>query len=360
MNTTITCGFFLLCWGMMFPYGIAQSKDETVELRISFLDSLGRSLAYHDLDSAFTVTQTALALSLQHDLPSNRAHLLSQLGLLYKKEGDYAQSHVFQDSSRRLYRQLGDSVGMALPIRREADLFRIEGQYPEAQAYFLHALRLLENSQDSLGISGAWVNLGILYTVQQQFDIAQQYYQKALGYIYRNPDTLQLINLYTNIGTTNYYQGNLDSASFYFNKALEFKSNGQFVHKMLPIYGNLAGLKLQMEKFDEAKIEFERGLKLIKRLNLDSSLVGLRYMSNYALVLAQIGEKGKAIAILNSTKTAAELKNLNEILANSLFNLTKLYELEGRPQKALNLLQEYVTVREKVLNEETIEQVSKF
>src|SRR6266851_3184538 len=86
---------------------------------------------------------------------SVRADVLNVLGLLLLNQGDYEQAERRCAESVALYRELGDTVGIACSLCHLALLYNEQGEYEKACSFAEDGLKLFRGFEHSHGISEA-------------------------------------------------------------------------------------------------------------------------------------------------------------------------------------------------------------
>ena len=92
--------------------------------------------------------RTALEAARRCGDPFGQAHALRGLGTFEVMLGDYAQAHCCLAEAQELFRQLGDTHGLARTDLIMGQAFEFQGRHAEALAVVKEALRLSETAQD--------------------------------------------------------------------------------------------------------------------------------------------------------------------------------------------------------------------
>jgi len=126
--------------------------------------------------------------------------------------GDWVEVEEHLNTALELYKELGDTTGMALVLKDLGGLHLRRGQHTEAVDIFKRSLDLYRESNDTGGIAKIENNLGIAYWQGGTIDLAKESLTKSLGLSETLDDQQGIARAFTNLGIIEFEHGDLDTA----------------------------------------------------------------------------------------------------------------------------------------------------
>ena len=264
----ISTPFFLL-----FSFILFSQKQDTTLVRLE--NQL--NLAVDDTTRVKALLQLG-EYQLGRDFNKAEKYFLDGLHEITNKEENYYQSY-----RAALYVQLG------VVNRREAN-------YAEAINYYIKALRFYEKEQNFSKMADVYHNMALVYRYQKEHRKAINNYKKAIVLKEKVKDTHGLGAGYNMLGVSYRQNKQLDSALYCYQKAESFFNTIKSEEDLHGVYGNLAVLYGMQKKYNlsiplkETNLKYYKGIG--KRLsicveyhNLASDYIKLKDWKN-ALVYA--------------------------------------------------------------------------
>jgi predicted ATPase len=159
-----------------------QGRDATLALRLG--GALGPFWQMHDhLAEGQAWLEQALALS--PEAPADiRARALTAGGGLAFLRGDMPRAIAWQQESLELWRQLGESFGMAAALHNLGRAVHYQARYDEAARLYQETLALRRQIDDRRGLAATLNSLGVLNRDIGDDATARALYEESLG-LYR-------------------------------------------------------------------------------------------------------------------------------------------------------------------------------
>ena len=148
------------------------------------------------------------------------ARTLGNLGLVYRRQGHYQQAAEHHQQALALSREIGHRVGEAHGLDNLGLVYFQQGYYPQAAEHHQQALALFRQIGHRDGEGYALVNLGLVYQRQGRYQQAAEHHQQALalfreiGHRAGEADTL------VSLGTAHWRQGHYQQAAEHHQQAL--------------------------------------------------------------------------------------------------------------------------------------------
>ncbi len=132
--------------------------------------------AFNTLIGLYTAMLPPLGVVSRHDF----GEMCGQLGVLYGRLGEDAQSQAYYEQALAVFREVGDGYAQAVTLANEGELFRGRGEWEKAQSIFEQALTLNSQYSDEHLQSVILHNLGLLYQARKDYATALRCYVESL------------------------------------------------------------------------------------------------------------------------------------------------------------------------------------
>lgn len=302
-DTAILYGNRAIALGKQVNYlkGVAQAYND---LGIIFYDK-------EEYDSAIYLYEQAMDIRSKQNDELGMAKLYNKIGIVYQKEGRFDQAEENQFKALELFRKHNNDIGISYSLNNIGIINQNMGRYDEALRYQLESIAIKEKLNDRYGLAGSYVNVANIYTIREQYAAAENYYNKAISIVRELKDNEYLSNALNNIGSlyskTQKYQKALEAI----NESYTLRSAMGDTKGMVSCLNNMGEIFIQLKQFDSAAT----------KLNL----------------------------ALAEGKDAVNCKpELNKVY----LSLSKLYEAQGMPDKALAMHKLYADTKDSLYTDE--------
>lgn len=324
----------------------ASSEDRLAaaeEATVAQVDlTLFKRVSPDALNEAVSAYQAALARSRDSgDLP-RQAGLLYRLGLARARLGELEAALGDLKAALALYRQIGNSRGIA-GIRNDlARTYRRLGAMDLALAELLESLSLWRELQAEKEEADVSNNLGLLYHLQGQYPEALESYQKALE-IHRRAENLpRQAVLLNNIGGIHDALGEAEQSLHHYEEALSITRSLHQPSFETDILNNIGAAHVRQGQFQEALDAYASALDLLQEMKDEQRQPSV--LTNLADLLLRLGspEKAKDVLLRALALLAKSVDRRNEAavltnLGTAARQLSELAEAEGFLDRALAL-----------------------
>ncbi|HZR44775.1 MAG TPA: tetratricopeptide repeat protein, partial [Ktedonobacteraceae bacterium] len=132
--------------------------------------------------------------------------VISQVGMLCGRIGDYQYGIAYLEQALAIQRQIADQSGEAITLAHQGELLRMQGEYERARKSFEQAMML--NKQQNLALQCVILyNLGLIYQHERDYGRALSCYSEALKLSYKLPGQYDKGVILTDLGLLLYEQG---------------------------------------------------------------------------------------------------------------------------------------------------------
>ena len=276
---------------------------------------------------------------------SVRANVLNVLGLLLLNQGDYEQAERRCAESVALYRELGDTVGIAWPLHHLALVALDQGEYTRAHSLFEECLTRFSEAGDKIGRAYSLCHLALLYNEQGEYEKACSFAEDGLK-LFRGLE----------------HGHGISEALFCLVKVLIVSQSGKaVVHRLLE-----ECLALARETGDESRMAdalhvaargaLSQGVVATARSFIEESLAfskakGYRAgiigsLAVFGQVTAAQGDYAQAQAFYEESLTLAREMGFKRLIPANLEGLAAVFAAQGEPMRATRLLGAAEALRE--------------
>lgn len=248
---------------------------------------------------------------------NHKSSTLSNIGLVYSEQGDYAKALGYFFSALKIAEELGDKNGIAAFLGNIGIVFHHQKDYPKALEYYSRALKIAEELEDKNGMAIYLGNIGVIYSEQGNYPKALDFYFKALKIDEEIGNKICTVAELGKIGVVFHHQKHYHEALDYYFKALKMAEELGDKNRIAIWLGNIGSLYTDIKKYTEAEKYLLNALKIDKEIG------------------ALDGEK-----------------NIEEAL-------TELYEKTGNYKKALEHYKKSIVAKDSLYNEEKHKEITR-
>lgn len=157
------------------------------------------------------------------DASPARALALDGAAVLAHNQSDYRRARELHEAAREMWRELGDSRGMAFSLYNLAMLAKSSADYAEAARLFEQSLSIFRTVADHAGYAHALLNYGILKHVQGEYRASTALFEESLTEMRRLGDSAGLAAALSNRGLAARNQGQYVEAEALHTEALAIR-----------------------------------------------------------------------------------------------------------------------------------------
>jgi len=255
-----------------------------------------------------------------------------------------------------LAEQLQFKRGMARALSNLGIVYRRRGNYPQALDYHLKALKISDETKDSNDIGEALNRIGLIYQGQGNFNAALEYFQRSRDVYGKIGGLHGMGNAMTNIGEIYSRQAN-------YSLALEYLVKSQAIHEET---GDLDGV---------AESGLEIGMVYGKQGN---STLALEYFQKALTIYEQIGNRSGVAQTLSSigavylqmgditqaedftTRSYNYARDIGEIewMKQASRTLSSIFAAKNNFRKALDYQLMYSRLKDSTTGEESVRKIA--
>lgn len=220
------------------------------------------------------------------------------------------------------------------------------GGYPKAIENLLQALRIFEKAGNQFGVFDCQNRLGVTYSYTED-------YKTALDYLTKAKPGIDDGRLYDNLGLI-YYNVDYGKSLFNYKQSLDFyrsKSDTILVARLL---NDIGSIYEEHGEIDTAIFYYNECLKTSKdKMNMSGAYASLGDiyfgLKNYSLALEY---ENKSLGIAKEINNLFSVRETEKVLSD-------IYSAMGNPTKSLEHYKNFISIRDSLVNENNIKQVTR-
>jgi len=336
---------------------IFQSLDDSLGLRKTY-EELGYCYErLGDHDSARVNHEKDLELSIELHNDSTLAIAYTNLGHVEWRKGNFSLALDNFLKALELREKLGIKDRIAASLNSIGSVYWKRGNYSKALEYFFRSTKIREELKDTLGLTISINNIGIVLQKLHYFDKAEEYFEEALGKSDTAGFKFGKSYSYYNLGLLAIDRKNFNEAISMFTKSLEISQVIADLNLLVMTKINLGECYENLDELETARYYF-----------VNSRNEALKYADEFALAKAnnciarvffKLGKSFNEIIIPLSDSYKLSLEeNLREIKKENYELFYKLYSREGKIEEAFNYYKKYTEVKESILNETLLNNIT--
>lgn len=349
-----------------------------------------------DPEKSKKLAEKALELSLKTKYEPSEAASYNLFGVYYYLKHDYQQGRRNFEKALVLYKKLNNKKGIGSCYSNIASILTEQAAFDSAIFYQELALKYRKELNTEKLIADSYTNLGNIYNMKGDYSNAAENLFKAVKIYDKLKDSYGLGMCYYNIARTFYTQEKHNEAIEYVKKSREERIKLGDKGGIATTYILEASAKERLKKYEEAAADINIAITIQKEMNdvynlqysytvlaniffnygqfdlaldyymksrdLAVETSNIQAIANIDHSLGSIymakGNYSKALEYqLSGIKVAKEI-NAKEELKNGLLAISQTYSKMRNYEKAYEYVNEYMSVRDSMLNESNMQQLN--
>lgn len=294
---------------------------------------------------------------LKNVIPNTKNHidLLNDLGYEYWIV-DSNQSLNYGIDALELSDSLNYLQGQAKANRVIGVAYWTQGNHVNAIRFLNKALELntkIGNEEDKANTT---LNLAMVYAALKNHDKALVLYEDAINQFTVLNLKSRIATTYTKIASIYLDENKLADAKTYLDNALKMHTEENFTYGMAEVHNRLGILYLKQQEKEQAYYHIRKSIMLGREVNdmdgMTSNLI------QYGKLLVMDSDYVNAEDHLKLAIQRAQQHQLKRYELEAYKELNDLKRKEGKPEKALQYFDRYVTLKDSIFNSEKAMQIA--
>lgn len=276
---------------------------------------------------------------------------VANIGYLAENEGNVAKALEYYRKALIAQDEMDNKEGMAITLNNIGHVYKTQGNILKALEIYNQSLEIRREIKDTSGIANSLNNIAIIYETQEEKEKALELYLESLELRQKIGDRFGEGSSLRSIGLYYYGENNLDKAEQYFNEFLEIRTELGEKQGTARGYNYLGNVYEKKGELDSALVLYQIALEIREELSLSQGICQSLY--SIASLEAKLGKweiaKEKTMRAYNMALAKGyvyEIRDLSILLSSINKN-------EGNYQKALEMYELHIQMRDSIKNEET-------
>jgi two-component system, NarL family, sensor kinase len=342
--------FYIIIFLLSFE---AMAQKDTISIQ-KLMDQ-AYFLEQNQPEKALQLYQKTHQLSLKTNYKDGAYKSLLYSGIVYSDNGKYDSAIHYYNKTIRYCSEEKISIGIAKGYANMANAYQFKGDYSKAAKYYLGSIKLFEKTNDSAIISQSYQNLSALYDNINNQKLELLYLKKAIQYSDKTKKE-QLGLLYGDVGLTLLNQNKTKEAFVYFKKTEDLSKMDKSERLLFFTKRNLGEYYKNTKNYLKAISYYEDAL-VLSESQKDAFQKADLYNTLSELYL-EIKNFNKSLHYGFLTLELAKEINAKEFLFRSQKRISTIYNQLGQYQKGYDYLLISSDIKDTLLNENHIKQMS--
>ncbi len=290
-------------------------------------DATGLAICRHALNAARECADRAA-----------QARTLTTLGVIYGRQGRYAQAAGCHQEAIGLARDVGDRLTQVWALGNLALIHDQQGRYPQAARCNRQAIALYQELGDVTGEAIALTNLGLVSLRQGRYRRAAAHLKRAIGLYRQAGHRFGEAAALTNLGQVRYRLGDYDQATDDHAQAVALAREIGSPRVEAWALTRLSEVRCRQGLNEQAAGSYQQALELFGEVaDRDGEAEALNGSGDN---LRATGQYGKARALYETALTLTRQTGGKREQARALTGLGQICHHEGQYDQAASLYQE--------------------
>lgn len=275
----------------------------------------------------------------------------------YFESENFPKALQYSRRSLEIYRNADVLYDEAKVLQFQGDVYLAINDYNSAIENYLDAHSIFEElgeskalAENSLKMSTIYLNLGNFKKALNNLFFALEIFEKD-----KKSYKKELINTYTTIGSAYGYMEKTDSALNYFEKAFAITPSEDHFQRGI-LLNNIGAIHSKNNEFEKSLQTYTKALELVAN-GKNKKIKGVT-LSNIAFLYKKQENDSASIRLYRMAMDTLILSGDLIYLKEVYDNLSDLYERNDDFESALKFHRQYLTVKDSIANEETINKIA--
>jgi two-component system, NarL family, sensor kinase len=277
-------------------------------------------------------------------------------GNVWIELGRYDSTILLYKEALKIRQEARDSFGIAMSFNNLGYIYKEVGDYDKAMENMLIARQYFEKLGNKEAVGNTLNNIGQVYLKKKDHDQAITYFRNGVALYESIKDERNMAISYHSLGNAMSAKGIYDSARHYWSIAESMYVQQKDERNLALINSDLAESFGREKKWGEAVPYFEKSIQINKAIVNKRSLASI-YIAFANNMIAQ-NQMSEAARLLDSALTYLLVSNQKNHWRDYYKTKAELFELQGKPNLALQSLQQFVLYSDSVLNETNIKAIA--
>jgi tetratricopeptide (TPR) repeat protein len=317
---------------------LAWSIENATDIALRLAGSLGRFWhlhAHHSEGRRWLVKALTKSEDNTTGLDSFRARAFNQASVLSYFMGDTAQAFSFSERSVNLWRQVGDTQGLALALCDLGVAMHGQGHLARARVLLEESISLFRQLKEKRGLVRSVFWHGHVTYRQHDYAKARMSAEESITLAREIGDTSNMAAATSTLGRISFQQGDFSAAQLYFEKSLQLFREAEDKPGIAIVLDCLGNLAYTQDDCEKAKSCFEESSVIWRELGSQPDVAWL--LCHLGYIALHLGNQQRAMLFFEESLALNRALDNRQGIARCLAGLAGIAAAAGQPARATRL-----------------------
>ncbi len=348
---------------------LAQAINQPIMVGEGFLNKGINLAAQAKNEEALIAYDKAVEIFLANKQDGKVANVYSNIGIAYSNISNYPKAIEYQQKSLEIHMARHNNIAVGHVYNSLGVNYMFLSNYPKSLEYYNKALKIYEQEGQKKSVAMTLSNIGLIYNRLSNYHKALEYQKRAYAINEEMDNKLLMANTIGNMGSIYDALDSLTTAQEYYVRSYElYKSLGNTAGQARGLL-NMGTINQEMKNYVASNDYLNRALTMFRTINDKTNKINtLNSLSeNYMNAPSAVwlpGENNRAYRLKTadaylqeSLATAKEIEDV-ELQSFAWMGISKLYEYQGKFNKALDAYKQYTVLRDSIVNDSIKQEVT--
>lgn len=290
-----------------------------------------------EFSKAISAYSEALSLDQKMEYIYGIGRDLHQIGIVYRKQGDFDHSISYELQSIKILETVPDDRKCELLVANACNsignAYKWQGKYQDALAYFRKGLAIRKKHDSKKGISKSLNEIGLVYELLEMYQLALESHDTSLAISREIKYDQGIATSLQNIGNVYSRLNQLDQALMYLEQSRELKANFSDKPDYADLVHNIGIIYLKKGVYEQALPRFEESFKVREKAGDKHKMAESYYY--FGKVNLDQGQYQDALDSLEQALALTQEIRMPILEAKTLRTISEVYNARKDSDKAL-------------------------
>ncbi|MGE0078291.1 MAG: tetratricopeptide repeat protein [Bacteroidales bacterium] len=330
---------------------LASQKADTIHF--SQLKRIAIAYSDSNYNKSLDYWQKALQLAEKINKRNLVADSYHQIGYCYQKMGEFALALKNFNNAAEIYSFLDDKKNLGGVLNDIGLIYRNWGKYDKALENYINAQKIFDKILNIEGSAMVSNSIGQIYYYRENYPKAIDYFIRYYNINKKLNNARATAGAANNIASVYLEMRKYDESLQYYLNALKIYDSLNIRIGVAIIRDNIGSLFYQKQQYDDALLYHNSALKIFEELNSPVRICNT--LRNIGMVYVKQKRFNSAILVLDKSLALAEKVGQKDAIKDVYQVLAEANQSNGNFEKAYNYLTLYNSIKDSILNAESIE-----
>lgn len=337
---------------------VANDINKSTENRLTAYSELVYYYEISDPKKAIELGKEGLLLPQIDSLKNDLAYLYVNLAFVYNSAQEYEDAIPYFQKAADIYSEADNTKNAAVQLRNIGVIYRKLGNYSESIKFQLNSLNKFESIENIDGQVSCLMNIGNIYIFQKQAELSLPYYKKAYDMAQNQEDALIIADATNSYALGFDHYEKKDSALYYYLIAIEGYLELEKWVKKAKVEHNVALIYMGKDNYIKAEEMLLSSLDVFNQLPANMAVEKATIQINLARVYYKTDRVDLAIKNFKEALIVFKEKGARTEEKSTFEYLSKSLAENGDYKEALTYLNKFISLKDSIQNSEILTEIA--